>query len=132
MITLIDTSLWIDLTRQKSPRSLRQRIAPYFLDPSAHTADPVVFEFLRNALPVEIEYLTRRLETLPRLPSPVDMWERATKLGQNCRQAGFTASALDLLIAVIAEAHEATLVTFDDDFEKIAKVGDFAVELLTR
>ena len=132
MITLIDTSLWIDLTRRKSPQSLRQRIAPYFLDPSAHTADPVAFELLRHALPAEIEFLTRRLEALPRLPSPVDLWNRAAKLGQNCRKAGHTAGALDLLIAVIAAASDATLITLDEDFAKIAEVGDFDVKLLMR
>jgi predicted nucleic acid-binding protein len=132
MITLIDTSLWIDLTREKSPLSARQRIGPYLLDPSAHTADPIAFELLRNALPAEVEFLTRRLEALPWLTSPDDFWERAAKLGRNCRKAGFTAGALDLLIAVIAETHEATLVTFDEDFEKIAEVGGFAVQLLKR
>jgi predicted nucleic acid-binding protein len=86
MIALIDTSLWIDLIRRKSPQSLRRRIAPYLLDPSAHTADPVVFELLRHALPSEIEFLTRRLEALPRLTTPVDLWDRAVKLGQLCRQ----------------------------------------------
>ncbi len=132
MIALIDTSLWIDVTRKNSPPSLRQRIAPYLLDPSAHTTDPVAFELLRSALPVEIEFLTRRLEALPWLPVPGDVWERATKLGQRCRQAGCNAGAIDLLIAVIAEVHDATLITFDGGFEKIARVGGFTLELLQR
>ena len=132
MITLIDTSLWIDLTRRKSPQSLRQRIAPYLLDPSAHTADPVAFELLRNALPAEIEFLTRRLEALPRLPSPVDLWNRAAKLGQNCRKAGHTAGAIDLLITAVAVAHQAVIVTLDEDFEKIGKIVGLEVKLLRR
>jgi predicted nucleic acid-binding protein len=132
MITLIDTSLWIDLTRRKSPPSLRQRIAPYLLDPSAHTADPVAFELLRHALPAEIEFLTRRLEALPRLPTPVDLWDRAAAMGRSCRQKGHTAGALDLLIATVAVAHRAVLVTLDEDFEKIGKIVGLEVKLLRR
>jgi hypothetical protein len=51
MITLIDTSLWIDFTRARSPRSLKQFIAPYILHPSAHLAESVTFEVLRHATP---------------------------------------------------------------------------------
>jgi predicted nucleic acid-binding protein len=132
MITLIDTSLWIDLTRRKSPRGLRQWIAPYLLDPTAHTADPVAFELLRNALPAEIEFLTRRLEALPRLPSPIDLWDRATEMGQLCRQKGHAAGALDLLISAVAVAHRAVLVTLDEDFEKIGKIVGLEVKFLHR
>jgi len=118
--------------RRKSPQSLRQRIAPYFLDPSAHTADPVAFELLRHALPAEIEFLTRRLQALPRLPARLDLWNRAARLGQNCRKAGHAAGAIDLLIAAVAMAHHALVVTLDEDFEKIGNIVGLEVKLLHR
>jgi predicted nucleic acid-binding protein len=36
MTLLLDTSLWIDFTRTRSPAALKQCIAPYVLDPAAH------------------------------------------------------------------------------------------------
>jgi hypothetical protein len=36
MTLLLDTSLWIDFTRSRSPTPLKQSIAPYVLDPKAH------------------------------------------------------------------------------------------------
>ena len=48
MASLLDASLWIDLTRWRSPRSLKEFIAPYVLDPEACIAEPVVFEVLND------------------------------------------------------------------------------------
>ena len=41
MTLLVDTSLWIDFTRSRSPLALKQFIAPYVLDPAAHLAEPL-------------------------------------------------------------------------------------------
>ena len=37
MVTLIDSSLWIDFTRAKTPTRLRQQILPYALDSTGKT-----------------------------------------------------------------------------------------------
>jgi predicted nucleic acid-binding protein len=132
MVTLPDTSLWVDFTRAKSPRRLKQFIAPYLLHPTAHLAEPIVFEILRHATPQEVGPLTRQFETLPVLSTPVDLWARATTLGQTCRRQGHTAGAMDLLIAVVALAHEATIVTLDADLDRIGVLAGLQVELLTR
>jgi len=132
MITLIDTSLWIDFTRKRSPRSLKQFIAPYILHPTAHLAEPVAFEILRHATPEESRQLTRQFQTLPVLTTPADIWSRAADLGRECRGGGHTAGALDLLIAGVALSHRAVVVTFDEDFQKIAAASDLEVKLLQR
>ena len=62
MPTLIDTSLWIDFTRTRSPRKLKQFIAPFILDSDAHLAEPITFEILRHATPSEARQLTRLTE----------------------------------------------------------------------
>jgi predicted nucleic acid-binding protein len=41
MATLIDSSLWIDLSRARSPRTLKAFIAPYVNDPQACVAEPI-------------------------------------------------------------------------------------------
>jgi hypothetical protein len=130
--TLLDSSLWIDFTRQRSPRALKQFIAPYILAQNAALAEPIMFEVLRFATVDEIEPIQAQFQLLPLLPTPNDLWESAAKLGQSCRGKGITAGPLDLLIAQIAVHHEAELVTFDTDFQAIAKACGLRVKLLQR
>ncbi len=132
MPTLIDTSLWIDFTRRKSPERLKRFVAPYLFDASAHLADPIVFELLREATDPEVTALTQHFATFPLLRTPEDIWQRAATLGRKCRKAGHTAGALDLLIATVALEHDAVLVTLDEDFAKIGECGGAQVKLLRR
>jgi predicted nucleic acid-binding protein len=132
MATLIDTSLWIDFTRTRSPRELKQFIAPFILHPEAHVAEPVTFEVLRHAATEEIRQLTQYFQTFPQLETPADVWSVAAGLGQACRKQGIGTGSLDLLIASVALHHAATVITFDDDFARIATVSDLQVKLLSR
>lgn len=132
MALLLDTSLWIDFTRARSPLALKRQIAPYVLDPEAHLAEPVAFELLRFARPEEVEPLQMQFATLPLLPTPAGLWREAAALGQACRAAGLTVLSLDLLIAAIAIHHRAWLVTFDRDVEAIAAVSALQVQRLER
>jgi len=130
--TLIDTSLWIGFTRTRSPQSLKQYIAPYILHPLAHLAEPIVFEVLRHATPKESRQLKQHFQTFPTLATPEALWSSAAELGQACREKGFTVGGLDLLIASVAVAHQALLITFDEDFQKIAMSSELQVKLLQR
>jgi predicted nucleic acid-binding protein len=132
MTLLLDTSLWIDFTRTRSPVALKQCIAPYVLDPAAHLAELVRFEVLRAARPQEARLLEAQFDTLPMLPTPADLWQQAINLGQACRQIGRTVLSLDLLIAAVALHHNAKLVSFDADFETIASVSALRLNRLTR
>lgn len=132
MATLIDTSLWIDFTRARSPRSLKQFIAPYILHPDTKLAEPVVFEILRHATPEESRPLKQQFSTYAVFATPRDLWTQATEMGQVCRQQGFTAGSMDLLIASLAFYHNAEIITFDDDFVTIAKMTGIRVNLLRR
>nr|WP_221630018.1 MULTISPECIES: PIN domain nuclease [unclassified Synechococcus] len=129
---LLDTSLWIDFTRARSPAPLKQFIAPYVLDPAAHLAEPVLFEVLRSARPEESRLLEAQFDVLPCLPTPKDLWQRAIALGQACRQAGRTVFSLDLLVAAVAMHHDAVVVSFDADFEAIASVSALRLKRLNR
>ena len=48
MPLLLDSSLWIDFTRSRSPAELKQFIAPFILDPQTHLAEQVRFELRRS------------------------------------------------------------------------------------
>jgi predicted nucleic acid-binding protein len=132
MPALIDTSLWIDFTRTRSPRTIKRFIAPFILHPDAHLAEPITFELLRHATAAEAKQLTQQLQTMPTLSTPPLLWPEAADLGQACRQKNVTVNSLDLLIATIAIHHGAEVVTFDDDFQKIAGVSKLQVKLLKR
>lgn len=55
---------------------------------------------------------------------PTNVWTAAATVGQNCPNHGFTIGSLDLIIAAVAIHHGATLITFDDDFQRIAEVSN--------
>jgi predicted nucleic acid-binding protein len=132
MPSLIDTSLWVDFTRRRSPRTLKRFIAPFILDPDAHLAEPITFEMLRHATAAEAKQLNQQFATLPLLATPASLWTQAVALGQACRQRNITVNSFDLLIAAIALHHAAEVITFDDDFQKIAGVSNLQVKLLQR
>jgi predicted nucleic acid-binding protein len=102
------------------------------LHPDAHVAEPIVFEILRHATAAEARQLTQQFLTLRLLATPPLLWTEAAKLGQACRLKSFTVGSLDLLIATIALHHGAEVVTFDDDFQKIASISNLQVKLLKR
>ena len=129
---LIDSSLWIDFTRRRSPVALKRFIAPHILAPQAALAEPIIFEVLRHATDEESRAIEAQFQTLPLLPTPRDLWTRAATLGQRCRGKGITAGSLDLLIVAVAIHHQADLITFDADFQTIAQVCNLRVKLLQR
>jgi predicted nucleic acid-binding protein len=132
MATLVDTSLWIDLTRSRSPRALKAFVAFYVNDPEACLAEPIVFEVLRSATDAEAEQLMRYFSTMLLLASPDDLWSRGVELGRACRRSGLTVGSLDLLIAAVAQHHDAEIVTFDANFEQITSVSALRVRRLRR
>jgi predicted nucleic acid-binding protein len=131
-LRLVDASLWIDFTRARSPRALKNLIAPHVLDPEACLAEPIAFEVLRYANDDETKLLQAQFQTLPTLSTPSNLWSEAALLGQRCRRRGVTAGSVDLLIATVALHHGAELVTFDADFEQIATISDLRVTRLQR
>ena len=129
---MLDSSLWIDFTRARSPLALKQFIAPFVLDPAAHLAEPVRFELLRSARPDEAQRLEAQFATLPSLATPPALWRQAIVLGQDCRAIGRTVLSLYLLVAAVALHHDAVLVSFDADFEAVAMVSSLRLQRLHR
>ena len=130
MAALIDTSLWIDFLRPRSPQRLKQFIAPFLRHPAAHLAEPIIYEILRHATPAEAQLIYREIQILPILDTPRNLWTEAARLGQACRQKHFTMGAVDLLVATVAIHHGAEVITFDEDFQRIAGVSSLCVRLL--
>ena len=132
MARLIDSSLWVDFTRGKSPLGLKAFIRPWILDPAAVLCEPIAFEVLRHATDSERLKIEAQFATLPLLPTPPQLWRDAAALGQKCRNHGINSGSLDLLIATLAIHHRAELVTFDAGFSQIASVSSLHATVLER
>ena len=132
MARLIESSLWVDFTRRKSPGALKARIHPWILDPQAVICEAVAFEVLRHATLAERSQIEAQFSTLPLLPTPAHLWRDASRLGQKCRDKGVNAGSLDLLIATCALEHDAEIITFDADYQAIALASPLRLVLLSR
>lgn len=132
MARLIESSLWVDFTRSKSPLALKKQVQPWILDPLACLCEPIAFEILRHATPGERQWIEAQFATIPLLATPPHLWRDAARLGQQCRDQGINAGSLDLLIASLALHHDAELITFDADYQAIARVSKLRVHFLVR
>jgi predicted nucleic acid-binding protein len=94
--------------------------------------DAVAFEFLRYASDAEARGFEVHSTTVPTLATPSDIWVKAADLGRACRRQANLIKALDLLIAAVALHHDVAVVTYDTDYEKIAKASALKVRLLKR
>lgn len=132
METVIETSMWVDFFRPKTPAAVKVQIRPWVLRHDIALCEPVVCELLRSAAVRERVLIQRHFATIPILRTPATLWAEATRLGQNCCDAGVMVGALDLLIAAVCLHHGASLVTFDEDFSAIAKLSRLQANILAR
>jgi predicted nucleic acid-binding protein len=132
MATVIDSSLWVDYFRSKTPRVIKEQIATYVESSTAVLCQPVRFEILRAASKGERNSIKETFETIPVLSSPENLWDEAAKLGQDCVDLGFLPRSLDLLIAVICVHHQVQITTFDTHFAQLGRACPIDVNLLRR
>ncbi len=92
----------------------------------------MLLEVLRSARLKEARLLEAQFATLPCLPTPKDLWQRAIALGQACRQVGRTVLSLDLLVAAVDMHHNAVLVSCEANVEASASVSDLRLQRLER
>ena len=132
MVTVIDTSIWLDFFRTRGPRRVRQEALLIIDSPDACLCEIVRFELLRAAPAKTRGALESYLATFPTLPSPVDLWSSAVALGQRCADKGFVSRPLDTLIAVVCIRNDAVLATFDKGFAPFLEVCPLRLRVLER
>ena len=119
---VVDTSVWVDVTRQ--PISERARVFQQLVD-----ADEVAV-----ALPVRIELMSgvarkhraqfrRTLSALPVLRPTEDTWKLLESWIERAADKGFRFSIPDLLIAALAQELDALVWALDDDFGAMEELG---------
>ena len=131
MARLIETSVWIDFTRAKTPLERKLKLHPWILDPAAHLAEPIAFEVLRHATVKERRQIEAQFATLPLLATPASLWRDAAALGQRCREKGINAGSLDLVISALALHYDAELITMDKDYAAIARIAPLRLQILS-
>lgn len=132
MATVIESSVWVDFFRPKTPLAVKEQIRPWILRSDLALCEPIICEILRSGPATERAIIERYFSTVLVLPTPATLWREATRLGQACHDAGVHVGALDLLIATVCLHHAAVLVTFDQAFNGIAKVSRMRVNVLQR
>lgn len=122
---LADTSAWIEFDRATgSPADLRiSELISH--DGALVVTEPVVMELLAGARDAKREADLRRLLLrfpLLRADAAVD-FEAAARIYRACRQAGVTPRGMiDCIIASVAHRNDATLLAFDADLARVARV----------
>ncbi|HEY1694979.1 MAG TPA: PIN domain-containing protein [Polyangiaceae bacterium] len=120
---LVDTSVWIECFRARSPLDLEKLVA---LD-EVVTCLPVVQEVL-HGFRDEAAYRRARMSmlSLPMVGSPLDetLFLEAVDLYRSARRAGLTVrSSVDCLIAACAIRHDLEVLHADRDFSTLARVS---------
>jgi len=129
---VIDTCIWIDHLRQRTPEATRRVTDAAIHSEDALLCEQVRFELLCGASRRERPQLLRRLETMPMLPTPPQIWHAAAELATKACDTGLHVPSVDLLIAAICIHFDVALTTFDDHFGKLAELSKLRVNLLIR
>jgi len=122
-VTLVDTSVWIEVFRGRSPLDLPSLVA--FDD--IVTCLPVIQEVLQGFGEERAYRLAREaMLALPAVESPLrmDLVEEAVGLYRTARKRGLTVrSSVDCLIAACALRHDLEVLHRNRDFTAIARVS---------
>ncbi|MDX6588705.1 MAG: hypothetical protein QOI31_3178 [Solirubrobacterales bacterium] len=123
MVTLIDTSAWIDLLRDRDSQA-SQALDELVRAGDVALAEPVLMELLAGVRGTAEHSTIRRLSgTYPIFRTEdLDDWESAAEIFRVCRRKGVTiTSQLDCLIAAVAIREGIPVLHADRDFDEIAK-----------
>jgi predicted nucleic acid-binding protein len=129
---VVDSSLWIDYFRARTPPAVKAQIDQIVRRPDVVTCEPVLFELFRAVSRLEARKLEEYFETIPVLETPGSLWKDARRLGQKCVAASIQPHSMDLLIAQVCLYHDAPITTFDGHFEQIRRVARLRVNLMSR
>ena len=115
---LLDTSVWIDVLRGKTPNivALTQRLLN---DDRALTCGPVIFEIKRGLRSPERKKILPLFDALIRLSFDEVMWDAAGDLDAALRKKGVTIPPMDVLIAHICMHHKVSVFTLDEHFRSV-------------
>ncbi len=122
MKTLIDTSAWIPVLRQKGENAQREEIEQLLKNNHAAISAPIWCELYRGVRGKREETLLQNLRSLcVWLEFDATCWELAATHGRTCLRSGLNLPTSDLLIYCCAERYQTKLLHQDKHFDLIAK-----------
>ncbi len=123
MVTLIDSSAWVEFLRGERGGDPGTRASVRaLLDGAGALTEPVLMEVLAGARSgAHSEQLQLLLGRAELLPLHADDWASSALLYRQCRARGVTVrSMVDCLIAAVAIRHGIPVLARDRDFEALA------------
>jgi predicted nucleic acid-binding protein len=127
MVTLADTSAWVDFLRGRRTRAAT-RLAE--LADEVVTTDVVVMELLMGARDeAHATQLRRMLAAFDNVPITTEEWDTAAAVYRTCRRAGVTVRSVpDCLVVAVARRHDLAVLHNDRDFERIAEHVELRID----
>jgi len=115
---LIDTSVWIDALRGKTPHIV-ETTKELLKDDRILICGPVLFEIKRGLRPPDRKEILFLLDALIRLSVDEAVWDAAGDLDASLRKTGMTIPPMDIIIAQVCLHHKVSLFTLDEHFQSI-------------
>ena len=115
---LLDTSVWIDAFRGKTP-DIVAVTQGLLNDDRVLTCGPVIFEIKRGLRPPERKKILYLLDALIRLSFGETAWDAAGDLDASLRKKGITIPPMDVIIAQLCLHHKVSLFTLDEHFRSV-------------
>jgi hypothetical protein len=117
MITLIDTSAWIEALRTKGNEEIRNKVKEFLLSGDARIAEPILLELFHGARgKKELDTIKELSETVPILKCNEKIFIEAYKNAMELRTKGLTVPAMDILVYTISIFHKTKIYHNDSDF----------------
>ena len=116
---MLDTSVWIDALRGKTPHvvSITQALLN---DDRIVICGPVIFEIKRGLRPADRKKILPLLAALVRLSVDETVWDKAGDLDASLRKKGITIPPTDIIIAQVCLHHKIFLFTLDEHFRSVS------------
>jgi len=123
-LVLLDTSVWIDALRGKTPHVV-ENARKLLKEDRVATCGPVIFEIRRGLRTLERKRVLELFDALVHLPFEETLWEEAGELDASLRKKGISIPPMDVIIAQICFHHEVSLFTLDEHFRSISGLRIF-------
>ena len=121
---MLDTSVWLDALRGKTPPVVAATQA-LLNDDRIVICGPVIFEIKRGLRPTDRKNLLPLMDALIRLAVDEAVWDSAGDLDAFLRKKGITIPPMDVIIAQACLHHKVSLFTLEEHFRSISELKFF-------
>lgn len=123
MRVLVDTCVWSNVLRRKSPdKDLTAVLEDLISDARVALIGPIRQELLSGVPdPTQFRKLRQALSVFEDIPLTTEHFVKAAEFSNRCRKKGLQGSTTDFLICAVAATEHLQILTTDADFLRYAK-----------